>query len=92
MVLTHLHADHIGGLRSGDAPTFPNAKIMLGRVEYDYWEPLGNAQVKANVTPLIDRATFLKGDDPVARASPPSSPSGIRPVTWRSCWTAKVRS
>jgi glyoxylase-like metal-dependent hydrolase (beta-lactamase superfamily II) len=67
VVLTHLHPDHIGGLRTGGAPTFPNAKIMLGRVEYDYWEPLGNAQVKANVVPLIDRATFLKGDDAVAR-------------------------
>jgi glyoxylase-like metal-dependent hydrolase (beta-lactamase superfamily II) len=67
VVLTHLHPDHIGGLRTGDAPTFPNAKIMLGRVEYDYWEQAGNAQVKANVTPLVDRATFLKGDDPVAR-------------------------
>ncbi len=67
VVLTHLHADHIGGLRSGDAPTFPNAKIMLGRVEYDYWEPLNNAQVKANVTPLIGKATFLKGNDVVAQ-------------------------
>ncbi len=66
VVLTHLHPDHIGGLRSGDAPTFPNAKIMLGRVEYDYWAPLGNEQVKANVTPLIDKATFLKGNDAVA--------------------------
>jgi glyoxylase-like metal-dependent hydrolase (beta-lactamase superfamily II) len=67
VVLTHLHPDHIGGLKTGDAPTFPNARIMLGRVEYDYWAPLNNAQVKANVTPLIDKATFLKGNDAVAR-------------------------
>jgi glyoxylase-like metal-dependent hydrolase (beta-lactamase superfamily II) len=67
VVLTHLHPDHIGGLRTGEAPTFPNARIMLGRVEYDYWQPLGNEQVKANVTPLIDRAVFLKGGDAVAR-------------------------
>jgi glyoxylase-like metal-dependent hydrolase (beta-lactamase superfamily II) len=66
VVLTHLHPDHIGGLRSGDAPTFPNAKIVLGRVEYDYWAGVGNEQVKTNVTPLIDRATFIKGDDKVA--------------------------
>ena len=67
VVLTHLHPDHIGGLRTGDGPTFPNAKVMLGRVEYDYWAPLANEQVKASVTPFADTATFLKGDDSVVR-------------------------
>ncbi len=39
---THLHSDHVGWntYRSGDgwAPTFPNARYLLGRTEFDYWD------------------------------------------------------
>ncbi|MFM0114758.1 MBL fold metallo-hydrolase [Paraburkholderia nemoris] len=35
--LTHMHADHIGGLMSGSQPTFPNAIIRADRRDADYW-------------------------------------------------------
>jgi len=42
VMCTHLHVDHVGWntrLVNGRwAPTFPNAKYLFGRVEYDFWE------------------------------------------------------
>jgi len=42
IVCTHLHVDHVGWntMRVDDrwAPTFPNARYLLGRVEFDYWQ------------------------------------------------------
>lgn len=38
VVLTHGHADHIGGALDGDGrPAFPNARYLLSRAEWDYW-------------------------------------------------------
>lgn len=41
VVLTHLHADHVGWntRAEGDtwAPTFPNARYLTSRTEWDYW-------------------------------------------------------
>lgn len=48
---THLHADHVGWntrLRDGRwVPTFPNAKYIFARREYEHWEAL----VRAGETP-----------------------------------------
>ena len=42
VMCTHLHADHVGwNTRLVDGrwvPTFPNARYLFGRGEYDYWE------------------------------------------------------
>jgi glyoxylase-like metal-dependent hydrolase (beta-lactamase superfamily II) len=35
--ITHGHGDHIGGLLKDGKPIFPNAKLYINRVEYDYW-------------------------------------------------------
>ncbi len=35
--ITHMHGDHIGGLMSGDKPTFPNAIVRADQAESDYW-------------------------------------------------------
>lgn len=38
VLLTHLHADHIGGLvDAGGKPVFPKARIMMPRAEHDFW-------------------------------------------------------
>lgn len=38
VVLTHAHADHIGGaLNAGGQPVFPNARCLLTRAEWDFW-------------------------------------------------------
>jgi glyoxylase-like metal-dependent hydrolase (beta-lactamase superfamily II) len=41
VLCTHLHVDHVGWntMRVGGAwvPTFPNARYLIGRAEFDYW-------------------------------------------------------
>jgi glyoxylase-like metal-dependent hydrolase (beta-lactamase superfamily II) len=41
VVCTHLHVDHVGWntMREGDkwVPTFPKARYLIGRQEYDHW-------------------------------------------------------
>lgn len=48
--LTHMHADHIGGLMSGSQLVFPNAIIRADRRDTDYWlseENMRNAPAAA---------------------------------------------
>ena len=35
--ITHLHADHVGGLMSGTNRAFPNATLRLDKRDTDYW-------------------------------------------------------
>ena len=35
--ITHLHADHIGGLVDGDRLVFPNAVVRVDQSDADYW-------------------------------------------------------
>lgn len=41
VVLSHGHPDHVGGLIENGKPLFPNARYVIGSVEYDYWAPEG---------------------------------------------------
>lgn len=64
VVLTHMHPDHIGGLMTEGAPTFPNARYVTGRMEYDTWLTTGSNRITdlmaKNVTPLADKMTFIE--------------------------------
>jgi glyoxylase-like metal-dependent hydrolase (beta-lactamase superfamily II) len=61
VVCTHLHVDHVGWntmLVDGDwLPTFPNARYLFGRVEWDYWknepEEFGPV-ITDSVRPIVD--------------------------------------
>jgi glyoxylase-like metal-dependent hydrolase (beta-lactamase superfamily II) len=68
VVLTHMHGDHIGGLMEKDAPAFPNARYVAGKVEYDFWTSEarvgtpaenGHKGVLGKVKPLADKMTFI---------------------------------
>ncbi|WP_420585103.1 MBL fold metallo-hydrolase [Ruegeria sp.] len=64
VVITHMHPDHIGGMTTGDAPTFPNARYVTASPEYDFWaaQDAGNRVgdlVAAKVTPLAEKMSFL---------------------------------
>ena len=74
LVITHFHGDHIGGLTTNGAPTFPNARYVTGQVEYDFWThddrlagPTENAAnlVRANVVPLAEQTSFIGDGDEV---------------------------
>ncbi len=66
VVLTHMHGDHIGGLMTDGAPTFPNASYVTGRVEFDEWAKQGNERFDTVVKPLGDQMTFLEDGGSVA--------------------------
>jgi glyoxylase-like metal-dependent hydrolase (beta-lactamase superfamily II) len=38
VVITHAHPDHIGGLMHDGKPAYPNARIVFGKVEFDFWK------------------------------------------------------
>ncbi len=73
VVITHCHPDHIANLTSGDSLTFPNAEIVFGEAEFDYWRKGENIPAHRPPTlemfkkicePLADQARFVKpGDD-----------------------------
>lgn len=66
VVLTHMHGDHIGGMMTDGAPTFPNARYVTGQAEWDHWSAAGNDGFEANVRPMAGMTTFLgDGDDVV---------------------------
>ncbi len=73
VVCTHLHVDHVGWntrLVDGEwVPTFPNARYVFVKREYDYWrDHSGNASDAAvfadSVKPIADagRANFVAND------------------------------
>jgi glyoxylase-like metal-dependent hydrolase (beta-lactamase superfamily II) len=54
VLITHVHADHVGGLAANGVRTFPNAVIRLAASEQAFWLDRSNTQkVDASV-----RATF----------------------------------
>ncbi|MCW5682167.1 MAG: MBL fold metallo-hydrolase [Xanthobacteraceae bacterium] len=63
VICTHLHVDHVGWntkLAGNDwVPTFPNARYLFGRTEYEYWKdfednPEQRAVFADSVRPIVD--------------------------------------
>ena len=62
VVCTHLHVDHVGWntmLENGKwAPTFPKARYLIGRREYDFWSGHDDEEQQAmlgdSVKPIFD--------------------------------------
>ena len=62
VVCTHLHVDHVGWntmLDSGNwVPTFPNARYLIGRTEFEYWSAVPNSEVQViladSIKPVFD--------------------------------------
>jgi len=76
VVVTHCHPDHIGNLATKDGkPTFPNAKIVFGRVDFDYWRRGENVSDMRKPTldlfrrvclPVAGQAIFVEAGQVVA--------------------------
>lgn len=73
VLCTHLHVDHVGWntrLQDGRwVPTFPRARYLMGRTEYDHWQTVQDrpdmAHILADsVTPVVEAglATFVDFD------------------------------
>lgn len=75
VVLTHLHADNIGGLVHDGLPAFPAAtRYFIGETEYKYWTETAAkdaknrdlaALVKTFLEPAVGRIELLKDGDAV---------------------------
>lgn len=63
VVCTHLHVDHVGWntqfVDGAWVPTFPNARYLFGRIEYDHWMANDESAVYGDVmadsvAPIVD--------------------------------------
>jgi len=63
VLCTHLHVDHVGWntMLEGGAwvPTFPNARYLMGRAEFEYWRD------ETSGTMATERAVFTDSVQPV---------------------------
>ncbi|MCL4187521.1 MAG: MBL fold metallo-hydrolase [Rhodobacteraceae bacterium] len=66
VVLSHMHGDHIGGMRHEGAAAYPNARYVTGAVEHNHWTAAGNEGFVNNVVPFNDQMTFLDDAGSVA--------------------------
>ncbi len=76
VLCTHLHGDHVGWntrLENGRwVPTFPNAKYIFARTEYEHWEseqaaadaPIHHGSFNDSVLPIVEagRAVLVESD------------------------------
>jgi glyoxylase-like metal-dependent hydrolase (beta-lactamase superfamily II) len=75
VLLTHLHADHVGGVMAAGRASFPNAVVRVSRREADYWLNAANeakaaslllpmfAGAQKSLKPYIDAGRFQPFDD-----------------------------
>lgn len=58
VVLTHLHADHVGwnlsDVQGEPRPTFPNARYICTRAEWDFWRDSPAGYIARCVKPLVE--------------------------------------
>lgn len=88
ILLTHMHGDHIGGLRNGDRPRFPEAVLKLSEPEFEYWAGGDLTAIPENqrrsFTAARDVVEAYEQNDPVTLLEPldPAAnlPDGIHPI------------
>lgn len=57
VLLTHLHADHVGALTSGGGMAFPNAELVVAEPEYTFWmDESALARAPAEMKPFFETA------------------------------------
>jgi glyoxylase-like metal-dependent hydrolase (beta-lactamase superfamily II) len=61
VLITHLHADHVGGLTSHDGDrVFPNAEVYVAKAESDFWlSPEIAAKAPKDVQPFFQSAQAI---------------------------------
>lgn len=74
VAFTHMHPDHILGLREGEALAYPNARHVIGRREFEEWASGANIpeQRQKNremflqlIAPMKDELSFVEDGDEV---------------------------
>ena len=55
VVITHLHGDHVGWNMTAGRPTFPRARYLVSKADWDHWTGLqsqATARIREQVVPL----------------------------------------
>jgi glyoxylase-like metal-dependent hydrolase (beta-lactamase superfamily II) len=72
--ITHMHPDHVGGLMTGDKPTFPNAVVRADKRDADFWLSAENLEkapkegkgffqgAQASLNPIVKAGRFQPFD------------------------------
>jgi glyoxylase-like metal-dependent hydrolase (beta-lactamase superfamily II) len=72
--ITHMHPDHVGGLMTGDKPTFPNAVVRADKRDADFWLSAENLEkapkeikgfyqgAQASLNPIVKAGKFQPFD------------------------------
>ncbi len=85
VVLTHLHPDHVGWNMSNGKPTFPNARYLISKDDFNYWtspEVLDSAEHIHNyVLPLkeLDVIDLIEGESVITNELQSISTPGHTP-------------
>ncbi|MCH8827298.1 MAG: MBL fold metallo-hydrolase [Chloroflexi bacterium] len=53
VVTTHLHPDHVGWNLTNGQPTFPNARYLATRVDWDYWTQPSVLETARHITDQV---------------------------------------
>lgn len=57
VLITHIHADHTGGLMLGKKMVFPNATLYVSQKEYDFWlAPENYQKASKEMKPSFEKA------------------------------------
>src|SRR5712691_7445539 len=80
VLITHLHADHVGGLTSHDGDrVFPNAEVYVGKAESDFWlSPEIAAKAPKDAQPFFQSAQAIAA--PYIKAGKWRTFSGSEPI------------
>ena len=72
--ITHMHADHVGGLMGGEKLAFPNAVVRAGKADADYWL----SQANLDQAPA-DKKGYFQGA--MASMNPYVAANKFQPIT-----------
>jgi glyoxylase-like metal-dependent hydrolase (beta-lactamase superfamily II) len=60
VLITHMHADHIGGLLEGTAARFPRAEVVVAEAEVAFWTDAGaRSRAPEGFRPMFDLAVAV---------------------------------
>ncbi|KAB8335469.1 MBL fold metallo-hydrolase [Scytonema tolypothrichoides VB-61278] len=76
VLLTHIHADHSGGLVKGDQLMFPTATVYVGKPDVDFWLDPANAERSQ-----LDRKYF---DEAVKTVKPYLDAGKLKPFSGKT--------